>query len=106
MVSVYATNLSDGGLRWKTVLEYSDNPDSFVAGYWVGQDAYVDRDGMIYCGDIVGNQTFGMNPDGTIRWMKPYMGIIWSPFEDGGFLVSDATSVKRIGQDELDGVAV
>jgi hypothetical protein len=99
VVSAYASNLSDGGQRWKTVLENSNNPDDFVAGYWVGQDAFVDRDGTIYCGDIVGNHTYALNPDGSIKWQRPYMGVIWSTFSDGGMLVSDIDSIKRIGSD-------
>jgi hypothetical protein len=99
VVSAYATNMSDAGQLWKTVLETSGNPDNFVAGYWVGQDAYVDKDGTIYCGDIVGNNTYALNPDGSIRWQRPYLGVIWSTFSDGGFLASDSNSIKRIGQD-------
>jgi hypothetical protein len=99
VVSVYATNISDGGLRWKTLLENSSNPDNFVAGYWVGQDTFVDNDGIIYCGDIVGNHTYALNPDGSIKWQRPYVGVIWSTYSQGGILASDATSIQRIGQD-------
>ncbi len=99
VVNVIATNMSDGGQRWKTVLTYAGNQDDFITGYWVGQDTYVDNDGIIYCGDIVGNSTYALNPDGGIKWERPYMGVIWATYPDGGFLVSDATSISRVGQE-------
>jgi hypothetical protein len=99
VINVYATNTSDGGQRWKTLLEYSDNPDNFTAGYWVGQDTFVDNDGIIYCGDIVGKHTYGLNPDGSVRWQIPYQGVIWETYKTGGVLVSDATSIRKVNQD-------
>jgi hypothetical protein len=99
IISLYANNISDGGQVWKTVLEYSDNPNNFTAGYWVGQDTFVDSDATIYCGDIVGNHTYAINPDGSIKWQVPYLGVIWGTYNDGGILVSDSTSIKRIQSD-------
>jgi hypothetical protein len=99
VIGLYANNVSDGGQVWKTVLAHSDNPNNFTAGYWVGQDAIVDRDGIIYCGDIIGNHTYAIDPNGTVRWQGPYLGVIWATFTDGGILVSDGTSIKRVQAD-------
>ena len=68
VVKVSANNLTDGSLRWETVIwtdEESDEP--YPGGGWVFEATFVDVDGIIYASDDErGGLRLGPQRDGAL----------------------------------------
>ncbi len=96
VTSVYAYDLRDGSVVWRTILHYSDNPDNTPAGAALLGGTRVDSEGRIFCGDVDGEFSYCLSPAGEIMWEKPDLGLMVDVFPSGGLLVRDDSSIKRL----------
>ncbi len=96
VVKVCATDLTDGSLRWETVIwedEESDEP--YPSGGWIFEETFVDGDGIIYASDMNG-EVFALDRNGTVLWHKEGMEVLYGCFPSGGLLIGDGSSFQRI----------
>ncbi len=102
VISVYATNITDGSQVWRTILHYSDNPYHYPPGSgWDSLDTIVDANGTIYCRDIEDRYVYGLNPDGTIRWNKTNPWLFQVAVPGGGVLVIDGAYLEKVDEDGM-----
>jgi hypothetical protein len=99
VTSVYAINLTNGDQVWRTILDYSGNPQHQPYFGWEGGLALVDANGTIYCNNLEGNYSYALDLNGNILWKKPYLGILTALDPVGGVLVVDSSSIRRIDRD-------
>jgi len=103
VVKVCANDLTDGSLRWETVIwEDKGSDEPYPSEHSGGQGTLVDSDGIIYAGDMNG-ELFALDRNGTVLWHRDSMGPLYGCFPSGGVLEGDGLSFQRIdGESDVD----
>jgi hypothetical protein len=95
VVKVSANDLTDGSLRWETVIWTDEESDEPYPGGQSGWPPLVDSTGIIYASDDNG-ELFALHHNRTVLWHSDIMEIQYGCFPSGGLLIGDRDSFQRI----------
>jgi hypothetical protein len=96
VVKVSANNLTDGSLRWETVIwEDKGSDEAYPPEHSGGRAAFIDSDGIIYASDEDG-ELFALDRNGSVLWTRDSMEVVYGCFPWGGLLIGDRDSFQRI----------
>ncbi len=102
VVKVCANDLTDGSLRWETVIWEDKESDEPYPGGESGWATFVDNSGIIYASDDNG-EVFALDRNGTVLWHRDVLDIKYGCFSSGGLLTGDGSSFQRIdGEGKVD----